>query len=427
MGLSETDKQTLTKMDKDWCSTLNNDFLVRYLRWVEDTESPRLFHIWSAITGISACLQRRCYLPFGGGITLYPNIYTFLVGQSGLRKSTAINIMQNLVKAVPNVVFAPEDVNGDKVTLIEAMSEHSKSIADGIDDLFNSSFDNIHKATPLFMVNSELPSLLGYNKIELITFLTKLWDGDDYIFNDRKKKQLKLVSPLASMIGGTASDNLNHMLPPQSIGQGFLARVILVYGDSKYKQVMRPKKLALSEQAQLIKTLRGCSDLSGKFEEHPEALQLANELYTDKSNLSDPRLFSYKERRHIHLMKIAMALAATKGDLTISKFDVIDAHNILKITELGMSEALGEFGLSPLALARQKLIDYMRQIDEPLTLRALRIMMSRDMKDSDFHMTVHDLIAEGKIVKQGEGQATTYLYKDSKTRILESIADKGIF
>src|SRR3546814_1384868 len=36
-------------------------FLNHYMAMVEDTESPRLFHLWSAITGAAAALGRRCF------------------------------------------------------------------------------------------------------------------------------------------------------------------------------------------------------------------------------------------------------------------------------------------------------------------------------------------------------------------------------
>src|SRR3546814_10218402 len=55
-------------------------FLNHYMAMVEDTESPRLFHLWSAITGAAAALGRRCFFQLGP-ITVYPKD----------RKSTRLN------------------------------------------------------------------------------------------------------------------------------------------------------------------------------------------------------------------------------------------------------------------------------------------------------------------------------------------------
>src|SRR3546814_7561015 len=60
-------------------------FLNHYMAMVEDTESPRLFHLWSAITGAAAALGRRCFFQLGP-ITVYPNHYTLLVGTPASRK-----------------------------------------------------------------------------------------------------------------------------------------------------------------------------------------------------------------------------------------------------------------------------------------------------------------------------------------------------
>src|SRR3546814_16284416 len=60
-------------------------FLNHYMAMVEDTESPRLFHLWSAITGAAAALGRRCFFQLGP-ITVYPNHYTLLVGTPASRR-----------------------------------------------------------------------------------------------------------------------------------------------------------------------------------------------------------------------------------------------------------------------------------------------------------------------------------------------------
>jgi len=95
-------------------------YLNEYLRMVEDTESPRIFHIWAAVFAVSAALGRRCWLPFGV-FDVYPNHYILLVGTPGTRKSTAASLTRKLLKASTGVRFAPADTGGQRQGLINAL------------------------------------------------------------------------------------------------------------------------------------------------------------------------------------------------------------------------------------------------------------------------------------------------------------------
>src|SRR3546814_12105901 len=78
---------------------------------VEETESPRLFHLWSAITGAAAALGRRCFFQLGS-ITVYPHHYTLLVGTPASRKSTAISMMAKQLRKSTSVRVGPSDSGG---------------------------------------------------------------------------------------------------------------------------------------------------------------------------------------------------------------------------------------------------------------------------------------------------------------------------
>lgn len=112
----------------------NTPYLNNYLRMVEDTESPRLFHVWSAISAVAASLGRRCFLPFGP-MVLFPNHYVLIVGTPGTRKSTAASIMKRPLKSSTGVRFAPQDTAGQRQGLIGAMQagENSKEFTGAVE------------------------------------------------------------------------------------------------------------------------------------------------------------------------------------------------------------------------------------------------------------------------------------------------------
>ena len=56
-----------------------DSWIDNYLIYTDNSEPPRMFRLWSAISVIAAVLQRKCKLPWGT-LTFYPNLYTVLVG-----------------------------------------------------------------------------------------------------------------------------------------------------------------------------------------------------------------------------------------------------------------------------------------------------------------------------------------------------------
>ena len=168
---------------------LQNSFLQDYLEYVEETETPRIMHIWAALSGVGACLGRRVQLPFG--ITdIYANMFVLLVGPPGVRKSTAINLMQKRLRHSTKVRFAPEDTAGARQGLIIAL-ENKDEEADEKEKVdleaaaatldleqlknYNIKVDNRDDHV-MYSVASELSWCIGYGSREMATFLYKMCD-----------------------------------------------------------------------------------------------------------------------------------------------------------------------------------------------------------------------------------------------------------
>ena len=64
-----------------------------------------------------------------------------------------------------------------------------------------------------------------------------------------------------------------------------------------------------------------------------------------------------------------------------------------------MSDALGEFGMSPLALCKQRLMEFVSHSKDPIPENILWAVMHRDMKLVDFKSTLNELTNSGKIAQ----------------------------
>jgi len=415
---------------------IDNPFLRLYLEYVEDTESPRLMHIWSAIAGVSACLGRRTYLPFGIG-PIYSNLFVLLVGPPGMRKSTAIKICQKRIRHATGVRFAPDDTSGQRQGLISALA--NEDVNDPDLEILNNSEKvldlevlgnielkiDIRDRHYLWAVASEFSSFIGTNSREMVKFLGKMWDGEDYDYRLKGEQQI-LKEPLLSFIGGTSPTQLVEDLPPGSIGQGFTSRIIFVYGNEKYKQVEEPPPLPVKLEKEIDKVFSNLYfHFEGPVARTPEAKQAHKELYHYDTKIQDTRFIYYIDRRHQHLIKLSMILAASRMSDTVELADVTQAQNILIETEKKMPEALGEFGLSPAGVAKQRILEFIQQAREPVSEKVLWAMMNKDFgKRADMLNSMIDLVNTGKIVQVETKYGKSYIYKDIglSEDILQAIA-----
>jgi hypothetical protein len=398
-----------------------------YLDYVENTESPRLFHVWSFLSSISAAMGRRCWLPMGTG-EVWPNQYIILTGPPAVRKSTAFKISCSFLRKYTGVKFAPDDTGGQRQGMISAMmdcgdkdSEDDNKIiqalaqgikASGEADTTTSLADlshtldvvgDLHLDTrdprTMFIAASELNSVLGEGNTALLTFLQKMWDGDAYKYQ-LKSTSVELKDALLGIIGATTPSQLALAMPPEAVGQGFTSRVIFVYADKKHaRRIARP-----TLRTDLEPELGGIfskvfHEFHGPFEENKLAAREMDKLYERGVAIQDPRFVHYADRRHTHLQKVCMALAASRGSNTIELIDVKFADQLLMFTEQSMSEALGEYGMNKLGAAKQRLLDYLKTTDAPIPTNLLYGMLSRDMSQIDFKKTIMELHNAGKLTQ----------------------------
>lgn len=415
---------------------IQNKFLLTHLRYVEKTESPKLMHVWSAVAAASACLGRHVYLPFGIG-KIYPNLYILLVGPPGTRKSAAIGFASDLVEEHTEVRFAPDDTNGQRQGLIAAIEGlqdadededflRAESAAGLIANMENLEIEiNGEDAHTMFVCADEFQSFIGQNSLEMTTFLIKMYDGKKKYDYKLKKEKNVLTNPLLSMIGGTTPTSIATIIPPAAVGQGFMSRIIMVHWPEKEASVPRPE-LDDTARIELINTFKYLTNTAkGAITESEDAAALLNKLYEKPVKIADNRFIYYAERRHTHLLKTCLVLAATRRSATIDVEDVLQADSLLTETEKTMPDALGQFGLSPLAQAKQKMVEYIQFAKCPVPITVLWAVMNRDMKRIDFQNCMADLINAKKVAQVDTTAGASLIYMDEVEEGVQALLDQA--
>jgi len=236
------------------------DFLSSYLNYASDTEVPAIFHRWSAISSIGAYLGRRYYFDHGH-FTLYPNIYSMLVGVSGTRKSTAIKLFKKLIQAAGYTSIAADKTTKEKFILdlsgegeAEAKALDTDSFLD--QNLWGDDADTKPDAE-IFIMADEFNDFFGNGNIEFISLLGTLWDYSG-IYRNRIKngKSVSINNPTVSILGGNTPTNLSIAFPPEVIGQGFFSRLLFIYGEPNGRKITFPKPPDPEHTAYIVNALR---------------------------------------------------------------------------------------------------------------------------------------------------------------------------
>ena len=338
---------------------INGDWISAYLKYTEETESPISYHTWTAVSMISGALQRKCSMQWGLE-TIYPNMFIILVGSAGrTRKSLAINIGQEIFKAIELPVVS------EAITPEALLVKMQKSESQYIDF---KGLVHIHSSLTCF--SKELVTLLGHGNYKFLGYLTDWWDAHDkWVYETIARKEDSIIGMYLNILGATAPDWMATMLPVEAIGGGFTSRCIFIVETSKAKHIPLPTvTIAQTKLKQaLIHDLQLISLIQGNYEFTKEAANIYKKWYTKESHrmedeqyvIEDPRFRAYCERRSTHLRKLCIVLQASQNDsLKITAKTWERALALLEKTEKLMPDVFGGLGRSDQGQLTYELIQY---------------------------------------------------------------------
>jgi hypothetical protein len=361
-----------------------SNWLDSYLAYTENSESPISYHTWCGLSVIAGALQRRVYLNWGLGRVIYPNLYVVLVGPSGrTRKGVAIGIAKELLKQVTGVTVVPESSSG-RQAMIQAMKRALQNFQDPTDGKIK-----FHSAITAF--SEELSVFLGQGDIAYLSNLTDWYDSkDDWEYETISRGKDTLQGLCLNLMGGTAPDWIQSMIPQEALGGGFTSRIIFIVEEVKRKIVPKyiPSREELEMKEVLIRDLDRVSQLSGEITFTPEAealyinwyIQQDTDLTNGKPVITDPRFAGYCERRATHIQKLMLLTSACRGDdLLITADDFNRALRLLIGAEKQMHKTFGGLGKSRISEPTDQVISYIKKIG--ITTR--KALMQKFYRDVD--------------------------------------------
>lgn len=377
----------------------NGDWLDAYLRFTENSEPPTSYHTWCGLSAIAGSLQRKVWLSWGFE-TIYPNMFVILVGPSGrTRKGIALNAAKDILRGVPTVSISPESSSG-REAMILAQKRAMANFEDPVDGV-------IKFHCSLTTVSEELSVFLGEGDLKFLANLTDWYDSKDFWEYETVGRGKDSLQGLCfNLVGGTAPDWLQSMLPFEAIGGGFTRRVIFIVEERK-KQTVPKHHLSDKEillRGTLINDLNRINQLSGPFHFSPEGEKAYTTWYAeqdallDKGKLAvpDQRFAAYCDCRATHIRKIMMACSASRGDsLSLEKEDFDRALGYLTNAEANMARTFGGLGKARHGDVTESVFKYIEQVG--ITTRSLLLAKFYRDVDPETLRRIEDIMQQMKI------------------------------
>lgn len=330
-----------------------------YLEFTDNSESPYMFRLWSAISSVSAVLERKCY--FLWDKRQYLNMYIVIVGPSGVRKGTAISPAIKLLKAVDVKLSA------DSLTREALIRELNKSKQDHLPD------GKISPHSSMTIFSPELSVFLGYQNNQLMMDLTDWFDSpDDWTYRIKTGPSDEITGVWVNFFGATTPQMLKASLSNDAIGGGLTSRIIFIYEDKRGKRVLFPFAYKKDEEFErmLIEDLSEIKSLQGEFRftedflsAYADWFQSSQEPYEE--SVKGTFLEAYATRRQIHHIKLACILNASYSeDMIVSGDDFNAAAELMRKTEINMPKTFSGVGENPDALVLSRLITFLQNKKE---------------------------------------------------------------
>jgi len=361
-----------------------SDWLDAYTEYTENTESPLSYHEWCSISVVAGALQRRVYLKWGLGQVIYPNMYVVLVGASGrTRKGGAIGIAKDLLRQVPGISVAPESSSG-RQALILAMKRAITNFKDPTDNK-----TKFHCAITAF--SEELSVFLGQGDIAYLANLTDWYDSkDEWEYETVSRGKDSLSGLCLNLLGGTAPDWLQSMIPHEAVGGGFTSRIIFVVEEKKRRTIAEHNISEHEVQLGLALTrdLERIGQMAGEMTMDAEARDLYIAWYIKQDEalsagnpvIADTRFAGYCERRATHLRKLMMISSASRGDsMELSALDFARALTLLENVEGNMAKTFGGLGRARNADSTEMIKSYIQR----LGVTTKRVILTKFYRDVD--------------------------------------------
>jgi hypothetical protein len=356
-------------------------WLDELLLQTSESETPVSFIKWAGLSAIAAVAKNNVYLD-KFYYKLYPNIFVMLIAKSGMRKSFAVYIAKELVKAIGNT------------RVITGRNSIQAIIKELASTTTNENGKPPNTDSSALIASGEFSNLL-IEDAQALTILTDLYDGH---YNPEWSNTLKgsglekLKNISLTLLGASNQTHFKDRISGIDITGGFIARTLIVLENKKARNnPLTTKPKIKFDIDSLCGRLIDISQLRGTFQFDDKGRSSFEKWYEDFCEVERNDDTGTTERMHDHVLKIAMLLSLSeKNDLILTKKDVEAGIDTCLQFTANVKNVTAGVGISDISAKQYKFMQTLVQAD------GFRMEHTKMLQRNWGNFDVHDM---GRIVE----------------------------
>jgi hypothetical protein len=390
---------------------LQKPWLEAYLDYIDGTENPKDYNLWSGISAISASLKRRVFI-WRNFVQYFPNQYICLIGPPGIGKGASIHPVVDIVNEAQTVNYLPDKATAEKVLQL---------LADGFPKLQPSANGNMSSVTMIqdhtaTILSKELPVFLSTSDT-MHSLLCQLWDENTFDYQTKNKGSSKITEMCVGMLSGCVPEYI-RMLSRDALAPitgGFTARTIFVYASEKDKLIPggwgQPVQSITKIKTELVNDLVHIADLQGEMHLDNNALALWDSKYKEhnaKGDFDSDASANFKSRLSSHIIKTAITISISESDsLIITEPQLRRAIEIVERVRDKVDIVFRSIGESPLAVSQERVLAFI-QGQGIVSRQEILKRNYRHMTDEQLTQILLVLVRGGFILETTQGREIKY-------------------
>lgn len=390
---------------------LKRPWLEAYLDYIDSTENPTDYNLWSGISAISASLKRRVYI-WRNFVQYFPNQYIVLVGPPGIGKGASIHPVMDIVNEAGTVNFLSDKVTAEKIIqkLAEGFAKIQPSANGGLTSV------NILQDHTATILSKELPVFLSSSDW-LHSLLCQLWDEHEFEYETKNKGSYKITEMCVGMLAACVPEFIRSLSRDSMapITGGFTARTIFVYASEKARLIPggwgKPVQNTTQLKTELVNDLIHIASLEGEMFLDNSALQLWDSKYKEhnaKGDFDSDVSANFKSRLSSHIIKAAITISISESDnLIVTESQLRRAIEIIERVRDKVDIVFRSVGESPLAVSQDRILAYIENTGVASRQELLK-MNYRHMTDDELTKILVVLINGGFIQEITQDHKTKY-------------------
>lgn len=376
-----------------------------YIQYTDNTEAPKAFHLWTAVSAIAGALGRKCFVKIGR-FEIQPSFYITFVAPPGIAtKSTTARSGMDMLEEIKAIRMFRGSASWQ--AFLDELKDGETQV-----DMGNGKLQTM---SCLQVFASELGVLLNSDHDgSMIDLLVDIWDGGpSFKRRTRSGGEMEISRPFLNMIACTTPSWLTNNGGKYAIDGGFFSRTIFVYADKKSKLVAYPSAVgqATELKKQLLQDLSNIKLLRGEFVMDDEAIAFGEAWYNDfqtkaPTHLSGEMFQAYLSRRQTHLHKVAMVVSASRSsEMVITIDDMAVAEDLLLKSETELRAIYQAIVTSDKIQAYNLIIKNMKGQTKGVPKSVLFRMMSTSVTYNEFEAGLQAALFARQIhIKQKDGE-----------------------